>query len=103
MAAIKEWIKSIQQANPEFKNYHFVGDIHTHPVKPDELGRNMHSCDYSPGDFEDIRKEYDNGNLSADKPFIFCIAGRVGENTKYAFYRFIKRENQYAVEEIYIK
>ncbi len=100
IGAIEKWVKSIQDAVPEYQDYHFVGDVHTHPVRINELDEGSRPCDPSIGDFNDIISEYNNGNLSADKPFIFCIAGKVDEQMIYAFYRFIKKDNKYMIEEI---
>jgi len=100
IGAIKKWVKSIQYAVPEYQDYHFVGDVHTHPVRITELSKGSHPCNPSLGDFNDISKEYNNSNLSADKPFIFCIAGKVNDQMVYAFYRFIKKNEKYTIEKI---
>jgi hypothetical protein len=100
IAAIKKWVASIQYAVPEYQDYHFVGDVHTHPVRISDLNEGSHPCDPSIGDFENISKEYHNGNLSADKPFIFCIAGKVNNQMLYAFYRFVRKDDKYTIEKI---
>lgn len=100
IGAIKKWARSIQSAFPEYQNYHFIGDVHTHPVRISELNEGSHPCDPSIGDFDDISREYDSGNLSPDKPFIFCIAGKVDGKMTYAFYRFIRKDTKYTIEKI---
>lgn len=100
IGAIKKWVKSIQLAIPEYQDFNFIGDVHTHPVKISELNEGSHPCDPSIGDFDDISKEYNNGNLSTDKPFVFCIAGKVNDQMAYSFYRFVKKDDKYTIEKI---
>jgi hypothetical protein len=97
---IKKWVKSIQDAIPEYQDYHFIGDVHTHPVRIIELNEGSHPCDPSIDDFNDIVSEYDNGNLLPEKPFIFGIAGKVNDQIVYVFYRLIKKNNKYTVQKI---
>jgi len=100
---IKQWVKSIQNSIPEFSNFHFIGDIHTHPIIPgNNLEKNIHPCNLSNGDIADIIQQYESGNLSFGEPFIFGIAGRrdVQENTTYAFYRLVKKDGGYIIDQI---
>jgi hypothetical protein len=97
IAAIKKWVRDIQAAVPEYQDYKFIGDLHTHPTTPEELD-GLHPCTPSPEDIEDVRLEFENGNLSANEPFVFGIAGRVGRRTEYAFYRLIKKKNKFSVQ-----
>ena len=102
LGAIKKWVGDIQAAIPEFKNFDFIGDIHTHPItKNNELNKNISACTPSDGDIEDIIREYECGVLSPDRPFVFGIAGRrAGNSTEYAFYRLVKQNNEYKIEQL---
>lgn len=99
LSAIKQWVKFIQEAEPEYRDFNFVGEIHTHAVEDGWLDKDVNllhpSSGGEGGDFENIIQEYEDGNLSADKPFVFGIAGRVGKNTEYVFYRLVKKDNKY--------
>lgn len=95
LLAIQRMVEGIQKANPEYREFHLIGDIHTHPVKPKEIG-GVTGTQPSKGDVESIAKAYKEGALTADKPFVFGIAApdENGE-TQYAFYRLMKRGGEY--------
>ena len=100
---IKKWVKSIQSSIPEYSDFNFIGDIHTHPItNENDLDENIDPCTLSNSDIEDIVREYENGNLSFDKPFIFGVAGRntSQENTSYVFYRLVKKDGKYIINQI---
>ena len=100
---IQKWVKSIQSAIPEYIDFSFIGDIHTHPITSENnLDKNVDSCTPSDGDIKDIIQEYEKGNLSFDKPFIFGIAGRDSsqENTSFAFYRLVRKDGEYLINRI---
>jgi hypothetical protein len=100
---IKKWVKSIQDSAPEYKDFNFIGDIHTHPItRENNLDKNVSPCTPSDKDIEDVIQQYENGNLSLDEPFIFGIAGRrsLEEDTSYAFYRLIKKDGKYVTEQV---
>lgn len=101
LPVITQWVEVIKKTNKEYKNFNFVGDIHTHPIKVKRSDKGWNPCAPSDPDIKDIIKEYENGNLSPNKPFIFCIAARLtDEDTTYSFYRLIKQSDKYTVEQI---
>jgi hypothetical protein len=100
LSAIKKWVTKIQSALPEYKNFNFIGDIHTHPItKDNQLDKNVSASSPSNEDVVDIIQEYENGTLSPNEPFIFGIAGRknLNKETEYAFYRLVKDNNEYKI------
>ena len=103
LSNIKKWVKSIQNSVPEYSNFNFIGDMHTHPItSEDTLDEGVDPCTLSSSDIKDIIQEYENGNLSFDKPFIFGVAGRniLQENTSYAFYRLVKKDEKFVIDQI---
>lgn len=95
LPAIQRMVEGIQQAHAEYRDFHLIGDIHTHPIKPEEREGIVGTIP-SEGDVESIAEAYRNGTLTPDKPFIFAVAApdEKGE-TQYAFYRLIKRGETY--------
>ncbi len=98
LPAIKLWIDQIRRANPEYSHLEMVGDVHTHPILPQQF-RGVYSP--SQEDIDDIVKHYESGVLSPNKPFIFAIAApdELGQ-TMYAFYRIVKKGNKYSYKSI---
>jgi hypothetical protein len=97
MQAFARWVR---EHIPEFHDFTLIGDIHTHPIKPEamESGSPWHPSD---GDIESIAKSYERGELTPDHPFVFAIAGpdESGE-TQYGFYRIIKRGDKYLATDL---
>lgn len=91
-ASIKKLVEAMRSLYTEYHYDYFLGDVHTHPIKPSELGGNS-GCQPSIGDIEGLIDEYENGNIDSHEPFIFGIAApdESGE-TEYAFYRIIKTD-----------
>lgn len=104
IANIKKLALSIKENVSELKDSDLIGDLHTHPMtRGNNLDKNVDASTPSKEDVKSIIMEYEKGNLSPEKPFIFGIAGRrIGEeDSTYGFYQLIKRGDKYAVREIY--
>ncbi len=101
--AIKNWVNHIQNSISEYKDFEFIGDIHTHPITDENnLDIDIDSC--IPSDYNDIQDiiQEEKSNLLPNEPFIFGIAGRKksDKTTSYAFYRLVKQNNEYSIEQI---
>lgn len=93
-------VEYVKKNFPEYRSYHLIGEMHTHPVAPQEVAPN-NPCNLSLGDIEGIESLYERGIISNDKPFIFGVAGLdESGHTNYAFYRMVKKENHFAVESV---
>jgi len=97
---IKDYVKELQEVNPKIKNWHFVGDIHTHSLRQSDLSDWQKTRNCSPTDYEFLCRAYNEGRLSPDEPYIFGIGGRDGKETVYSFYRVFIKDGHYRVEEI---
>lgn len=92
---LRKYVERLQQRIPEYADFSFIGDVHTHPVLPRDLG-GLSSCDPSGGDIEGIIKYYETGKLNKNSPFIFGIIGPNDEGIlQYAFYRIVKSGDKY--------
>lgn len=94
---IVQLFEKVKEANEEYRDFDLVGEIHTHPI----YRHDSNSCNPSKGDMESIVDVYEKQILTSDKPHIFGIAGvdEKGE-TQYAFYRLIKKDNEYSCRPI---
>lgn len=90
--AIKQAIAAIQASNPEYKDFNFIGHIHTHPGLPPS--EDVIALQPSEGDIAAFAYSYNNAEMRPSEPFIFAIAApnHQGE-TQYAFYRLVRNEN----------
>jgi len=73
MDKILREVKGIQQTYPEYRDFHLVGDIHTHPFKPSEFEGGISPWDPSQPDIASVADLYRLGLLSSTQPFIFGI------------------------------
>lgn len=93
---IKVLVDNLKKENSEFKNVNFIGDIHTHPIKQEELkDTSITPLMPSDTDIASVVNDYKKGILSANRPFIFAIAGIVNNQMEYAFYRLVKKDDKY--------
>jgi hypothetical protein len=94
IAAIKKWVEVLKKQIPEIQNMEMVGDLHTHPLHPDDM--EMNPCSVNQGDAQSIINLYENKILDSSKPYIFAIAGLNRERyTEWRYYRMVKRGDQY--------
>ena len=97
---IQKIIRDVQNTYPEYTDFGFLGDIHTHPTTEKDLN-GIEPWLLSKGDIESIVAAYESKQLSPEKPYIFGIAApdEKGE-TQYSFYRLIKTGSEYSYERI---
>ncbi len=101
LRAIRNLFEHMKSQHPELEGLDFIGDMHTHPVMPHEYENDFKSWQPSQNDLDDIVRNYKNGTLDKNKPFIFSIAGPdESGKTQYAFYRLIFEDNKYKVESL---
>ncbi len=81
-ALIRRAVRQVQKI-PEYYNYHFLGDMHTHPISL--------IAEPSFGDLQSHLRAYKEGVVKEHEPFIFAIAGmhESGE-MEYWFYRLVR-------------
>ncbi|MFH1048733.1 MAG: hypothetical protein V1732_03655 [Patescibacteria group bacterium] len=90
---IVQLLEKVKEANEEYRDFDLVGEIHTHPI----YRHDSDSCNPSKGDMDSIIDVYEKQMLTPDKPYIFGIAGvDKKSNTQYAFYRLIKKADEYS-------
>ena len=93
---IQKAVKQLQEYDPSYANYGFLGDIHTHPVLPDAPYEGFDPSLPSVADMTDIISNYESGQLSSSAPFIFGIAApEHNGQTTYSFYRLIQVDGEY--------
>ncbi len=99
--ALRQTVQYVSENDEASKGLELVGDIHTHPITQEELEPNQRPWMLSPEDIEAMVESYENGSLSADRPFIFGIAAPMPDGkTGYKFYRLIKSSEGYATQEV---
>ena len=98
--AIRQLVDNLKSVSPEHKNDIFIGDIHTHPVKPSERG-GVIAISPSDKDIEEIVRSYEEDEINPKEPYVFAIAApdEAGETT-YAFYRLVKTEDGYKAKHL---
>lgn len=79
---LRSIIRRLQQI-PEYRNFYFLGDIHTHPTSLKAKPSNQ--------DLQAHLHAYQDGIVKSHEPFIFGIAG-IGEDgdMEYWFYRLVR-------------
>ncbi len=100
MAGVQEYVRGIQGSFSEYRHVQLIGDMHTHPTTVYDLNPGQHPCDPSQADLEDVARDYENGLISPNQPFVFAIAGPQNGQTVYAFYRLFKRTGIYHVQRV---
>ncbi|GEM_PF-4221484 len=98
ISALKKYAAELQKRYHEYKEFGFIGEMHTHPVMP--KGNFIPEVP-SQFDIQSITNAYEDSRLKPNEPFIFAIAApdRKGK-TIYAFYRLVKRGKEYIVKEV---
>jgi hypothetical protein len=97
---IRRMVGDIQSSDPEYKEYSFLGDVHTHPILPDADNGFFPALPSDP-DIETIISEYENGSLDQSEPYIFMIAAP-DENGKtlYSIYRMVINDKGYSLQRL---
>jgi hypothetical protein len=97
---IKRMAHDIQISDPQYKEYTFLGDVHTHPILPD-VAHNFFPNLPSQPDIDTIISEYERGDLNPNEPYIFMIAApdEYGK-TLYSIYRMTKNDKGYAPQRL---
>lgn len=99
VSKMRKYFEEIAAKDSEFEGWSLIGDMHTHPVLSTEVPHKP--WEPSEGDTEGFRGHYENGDIKADEPYIWGIAGPDERgNTQYGFYRLVKREGKYRVIEV---
>ncbi|MSU56419.1 MAG: hypothetical protein EXS51_03920 [Candidatus Taylorbacteria bacterium] len=95
LLAIQQAVERLQSVQQELRDFHLLGEVHTHPNTPKEFLGTVATIP-SKEDVDSIAECYRRGVLKSNKPFIFAIAApdETGE-TQYAFYRLVKRGEEY--------
>jgi hypothetical protein len=92
--AIRERVSAVQRAHVDLKDFHYLGETHTHPngiAKP------------SQADLEVAVIQYNDGFATADKPYIFGIVGKaVGGEQEYNFFRLVRIPGGYGYKQLEI-
>lgn len=87
LRSLRSRIKGIQEKNFEFRQFNFLGDVHTHPsgiLRPSEA------------DIISVAQAYESGDVRTHEPYIFGVAAlRRDGQMEYNFYRLIKTEGGY--------
>ncbi len=98
ISALKSIADGVRTLGPEYTSWHFVGEMHTHPVIQEELDVNQRSHHPSEEDIQAWIACYERGELTGDTPFIFAIAGaQENGSTGYAYYRVVKESDRLVV------
>lgn len=101
--ALEELVKGLKDKE-EYKGLKIVGDLHTHPVKQSQLDPDQRSFHLSQGDIDCMISHYTNGELDANSPYVFMIAGSLEDGkTGYAYYRVIKDGDKYHAVNVHEK
>lgn len=86
---------------PEYSSLSFIGEVHTHPVFPEDMGNDFKPWWASAGDVRSIVETYEKRILKFNRPFIFAIAApkpnRDG-GTLYRFYRMIRLASEQSID-----
>ncbi|MDP3881007.1 MAG: hypothetical protein Q8Q32_02405 [bacterium] len=93
----REDANSLRREYPEYRNFGLVGDLHTHPVHPNEVDHAP--WEISLGDRAEMIRAYKDGSISSEQPHVFVVVGvdEKGKN-KYSFNRLIRKGKDFAVE-----
>jgi len=82
---MKRKVRQIQKTQQAYKDFHFIGDVHTHPIsgiaKP------------SPGDLTAGIEAYESGDMRPDEPYIFAIGQKEPDGMLYRFYRMVRTDS----------
>lgn len=88
---------NLRRMHPEYQNFGLVGDVHTHPVYPNEVDHAP--WEISRGDRTEMIRAYEDGSIKSDQPHVFVVVGADKDGkTKYSFNRLIREGRSYAVE-----
>src|SRR3989344_3417178 len=87
ISALKKYAAELQKRYRKYKDFGFIGEMHTHPVMPREGFTPEVPSQF---DIQSISNAYEDSRLKPNEPFIFAIAApnRKGK-TIYAFYRLV--------------
>ncbi|MEJ0053697.1 MAG: hypothetical protein WDN10_03180 [bacterium] len=86
LGLMRRRIEEIQERHAEYRDFHLIGDVHTHPAsgipKP------------SLTDLQSVIRMYESGDVASHKPYVFGIgAKRSDGEMEYWFYRIIKTDS----------
>jgi len=89
LSLIRTSLEQVQRNDPAYKDFQYLGDVHTHPVSGQPFP--------SEGDLLAAIEQYNDGILDPNQPYIFGIAARRRDGEmEYNFFRMFKDGDEYA-------
>jgi proteasome lid subunit RPN8/RPN11 len=89
LSQIQEKIRTIRRRDPQYSQFHWIGDVHTHPVSGVPVPSDV--------DIEAQVNAYESGSIERNRLFLFGIGAlREDGEMEYRLYRLIQTERGYS-------